>query len=60
MLVALGTLDLDPQEHTGRRTSQGLGLEISRILLGHKSVIATQLYAEADKVAAMEIVGKVG
>ena len=44
----------------GTRLRKEFGLEISRILLGHRSVMATQLYAEADKAAAFEVIAKVG
>jgi integrase len=44
----------------GTRLRKEFGLEISRILLGHKSVMATQIYAEADKMAAMQVIAKVG
>jgi integrase len=48
------------RHNAGTRLRKEFGLEISRILLGHKSVMATQIYAEADKAAAMEVIGKVG
>jgi integrase len=44
----------------GTRLRKEFGLEVSRILLGHKSVMATQIYAEADKAAAIEVISRVG
>jgi integrase len=43
----------------GTKLRKEFGLEVSRVLLGHKSIVAAQLYAEADKVAAMEVAGRV-
>jgi integrase len=48
------------RHNAGTRLRREFGLEVSRILFGHKSVMATQIYAEADMAAAMEVAGKVG
>jgi integrase len=48
------------RHNAATRLRREFGLEISRILLGHKSIIATQIYAEADRTAAMEVIAKVG
>jgi len=36
------------------------GVELARIILGHAKVLATQIYAEADRLQAMSVIGKVG
>lgn len=36
------------------------GLEVARIILGHKTAVVTQLYAEADQTRAVEVMGKIG
>jgi integrase len=36
------------------------GIELARIILGHSTAFTTEIYAEADRVQAMEVVGKVG
>jgi integrase len=36
------------------------GLEVARVLLGHKSVLVTQVYAEADQQRAVEVMAKIG
>jgi len=36
------------------------GLETARILLGHRSVPMTELYAEVDRAKAREVVGRIG
>jgi integrase len=36
------------------------GIEIARIILGHKTAFTTEIYAEADRVQASEIVAKNG
>ena len=36
------------------------GVETARIILGHKNVLATQIYAEVDKIKAMKVIGEVG
>ncbi len=36
------------------------GLEVARVLLGHKHAAITEVYAEADIQKAVEVVGKIG
>ena len=36
------------------------GIETARILLGHRSVVTTEIYAEADRAKACEVVAKIG
>jgi integrase len=36
------------------------GIELARIILGHSTAFTTEIYAEADKSQAMEVIGKVG
>jgi integrase len=36
------------------------GLEIARVLLGHKHAAITEIYAEADRERAIEVVAKIG
>jgi integrase len=39
---------------------KGYGVELARIILGHKTAFTTEIYAEADKVQAMEVMAKIG
>lgn len=36
------------------------GIELARIILGHSTAFTTDIYAEADRVQAMEVIGQVG
>jgi integrase len=36
------------------------GLELARIILGHRTAFTTEIYAEADRQQAMEVIGRVG
>jgi site-specific recombinase XerD len=36
------------------------GLEVARILLGHKNMVVTQIYAEGDQQRAIEVMSRVG
>jgi integrase len=36
------------------------GVEVARIILGHKSAVTTEIYAQADRERAAEVVSKVG
>lgn len=36
------------------------GIESARVILGHSSAVTTELYAEADRKKAKEIIGRVG
>ena len=36
------------------------GLEVARILLGHKNMVVTQIYAEGDQQRAVEVMSRIG
>jgi integrase len=36
------------------------GVELARIILGHATAFTTEIYAEADRSQAMEVIGRVG
>jgi integrase len=36
------------------------GVELARIILGHATAFTTEIYAEADRQQAMEVIGRVG
>lgn len=36
------------------------GVELARIILGHTTAFTTEIYAEADRAQAMEVMGRVG
>jgi len=36
------------------------GIELARIVLGHSNAFTTEIYAEADKLQAMEVMAKIG
>jgi integrase len=36
------------------------GIETARIILGHSSLVVTQVYAEADRKKALEVMGQIG
>jgi hypothetical protein len=36
------------------------GIELAKIILGHCHVETTEIYAEADRGYAMEVMGKIG
>jgi site-specific recombinase XerC len=36
------------------------GIELARIVLGHATGFTTEIYAEADKQQAMEVIAKIG
>ena len=36
------------------------GLDVAQIILGHRSAAITEVYAEADKAKAVDVVGRVG
>jgi integrase len=35
------------------------GIEAARIILGHRSPLVTEIYAEADKTRAMEVIQRI-
>ena len=42
------------------RVRKEYGIETARILLGHRSAIVTEIYAEVDRTKARKIVAKIG
>lgn len=42
------------------RIRKGYGLEAAKAVLGHSSIMATQIYAEVDRTVAARIAGEVG
>ena len=42
------------------RVRKEYGIETARILLGHRSAVVTEIYAEVDRAKAREIVAKIG
>jgi integrase len=36
------------------------GIELARIILGHSSAFTTEIYAEQDRAAAVEVIAKIG
>jgi integrase len=42
------------------RLRKEFGVELARIILGHKTAFTTEIYAEVDRVQAVEVMGKVG
>jgi integrase len=36
------------------------GVELARIILGHATAFTTEIYAEADRQQAMEVIAKIG
>jgi integrase len=42
------------------RLRKEYGVELARILLGHKTAFTTEIYAEADQAQAMEVVARIG
>jgi integrase len=48
------------RHNAGTRLRREYGVELARIILGHATAFTTEIYAEADKQQAMEVIGKVG
>ncbi len=47
--------------HTaGTRIRKEFGLEAARVILGHKSIITSEIYAELDKTRAEDAISKIG
>jgi integrase len=42
------------------RIRKRYGIELARIILGHSTAFTTEIYAEADRTKAMEVIGKIG
>jgi integrase len=48
------------RHHAATRLRREFGLEAARVILGHSSPAVTEVYAEADREKARDVVGKVG
>jgi hypothetical protein len=48
------------RHNAATRLRKEFGVELARIILGHATAFTTEIYAEADRQQAMEVVGKVG
>jgi site-specific recombinase XerC len=48
------------RHNAGTRFRRKFGLEASRLLLGHRKLTTTQVYAEADLEKAMEAARRLG
>ena len=42
------------------RVRREYGIETARILLGHRSIVTTEIYAEVDRMKARDVVAKIG
>jgi integrase len=48
------------RHNAATRLRKDFGVEMARIVLGHATAFTTEIYAEADRQQAMEVIGKVG
>jgi integrase len=48
------------RHNTATNLRRQFGVELARIILGHATAFTTEIYAEADRQQAMEVIGKVG
>jgi integrase len=48
------------RHNAGTSLRKEFGVEVARIILGHSHLRTTEIYAEADRDEAMDVVGKVG
>jgi integrase len=48
------------RHNAATRLRKEFGVELARIVLGHGSAFTTEIYAEADRAQAMEVIGRVG
>jgi integrase len=48
------------RHNAATRLRKEFGVELARIVLGHATAFTTEIYAEADRAQAMEVIGKVG
>jgi hypothetical protein len=48
------------RHNAGTSLRKEYGVELTRIILGHATAFTTEIYAEADRQQAMEVIGKVG
>jgi hypothetical protein len=42
------------------RAAEAHGIEVARIILGHSTAFTTEIYAEADKAKAADVMAKMG
>ena len=48
------------RHNAGTNLRKEFGVELARIILGHATAFTTEIYAEADRQQAMEVIAKVG
>lgn len=48
------------RHNAATRLRKEYGVELTRIILGHATAFTTEIYAEADRRQAMEVMGKIG
>jgi integrase len=48
------------RHNAATRLRKEFGVELARIVLGHATAFTTEIYAEADRAQAMEVIGKIG
>jgi site-specific recombinase XerC len=48
------------RHNAATRIRAEFGIEAARVILGHASVATSEIYAEADKDKAKQIIGKLG
>jgi integrase len=61
--VAAGVPEWSPnrlRHNAGTSLRREHGIELARIILGHATAFTTEIYAEADRAQAMEVIAKVG
>jgi integrase len=48
------------RHNAATRLRKEYGVELARIILGHKTAFTTEIYAEADRAQAIEVIAKIG
>lgn len=48
------------RHNAGTRLRREYGLDVARVILGHRSPAVTEIYAEVDQLKAIEVMAKVG
>jgi integrase len=48
------------RHNAGTRFRREYGLEVTRVLLGHKTAAMSEQYAEVDRTRAVEVMAKIG
>jgi integrase len=48
------------RHNAGTSLRKDFGVELARIILGHATAFTTEIYAEADRQQAMDVIGKIG